>query len=87
MILKNYCWGAWVAQSVGCPTSAQVMISQVVSLSPTSGSMLTAQSLKPPSDSVSPSFFAPRWLVLCLSVFPFSLSLSRSLSLSPLKNK
>ena len=33
-------WGAWVAQSVKRPTSAQVMISWFVSLSPASGSVL-----------------------------------------------
>ena len=37
--------GAWVAQSVARPTSAQVMISQFVGSSPMSGSVLTAQSL------------------------------------------
>ena len=37
--------GAWVAQSVKRPTSAQVMISRSVSSSPTSGSVLTAWSL------------------------------------------
>ena len=47
--------GAWVAQSVKQPTSAQVMISQSVSSSPASGCVLTAQSLEPVSDSVSPS--------------------------------
>ena len=47
--------GAWVAQSVERPTSAQVMISPLVSSSPASGSVLTAQSLEPASDSVSPS--------------------------------
>ena len=36
-------------------TSAQVMISWFVSSSPTSGSVLTAGSLEPASDSVSPS--------------------------------
>ena len=41
--------------SVKRPTSAQVMISWSVSSSPTSGSVLTAQSLEPVSDSVSPS--------------------------------
>ena len=46
--------GAWVAQSVGHVTSAQIMIVWSVSLSPASGSMLTAQSLEPASDSVSP---------------------------------
>ena len=38
--------GAWVAQSVERPTSAQVMISRFVGSSPTSGSVLTAQSLE-----------------------------------------
>ena len=38
---------AWVAQSVECPTSAQVMISRFVCLSPASGSVLTARSLEP----------------------------------------
>ena len=47
--------GAWVAQLVGRPTSAQVMISQIVGPSPVSGSVLTVQSLEPASDSVSPS--------------------------------
>ena len=65
------CWGIWVAQSVKRPTWAQVMISQSMNLSPESGSVLTAQSLKPASDSVSPS--------LCPSP-------ARSLSLS-LKNE
>ena len=37
--------GAWVAQSVKHPTSAQVMLSQSVSSSPASGSVLTARSL------------------------------------------
>ena len=48
-------WGAWVARSVKRSTSAQVIISRSVSLSPESGSVLTAQSLEPVSDSVSPS--------------------------------
>ena len=47
-------WVAWVAQSVKRPISGQVMISRSVSLSPMSGSVLTAQSLDPTSDSVSP---------------------------------
>ena len=46
---------AWVAQLVKCPTSAYVMISRFVSSSPATGSMLTAQSLEPSSDSGSPS--------------------------------
>ena len=61
-------WGAWVAQSVEHPSSAQVMISQLVSPSPASGSVLTAQSLEPASDSVSPSLFAPPLLTLCCSL-------------------
>ena len=44
-----------MAQLVEHPTSAQVMISQLVSWSPTSGSVLTVRSLEPASDSVSPS--------------------------------
>ena len=60
--------GAWVVQSVGRPTSAQVMISQFMSLSPASGSVLTAQSREPALDSVSPSLSAPPLLVLCLSL-------------------
>ena len=56
--LKRY-RGLWVAQLVKCPTSAQVMISPVPSSSLESGCVLTAQSLEPASDSVSPSLFSP----------------------------
>ena len=65
-------WGAWVAQAVERPTSAQVMISRSVGSSPASGSVLTPQSLEPVSDPVSP----------CPHLSPahaFSLSLSLSL--------
>ena len=55
---------AWVAQSVKRPSSAQVVISQLVGLSLASGSMPTAQSLEPVSDSVSPSLSAPPLLSL-----------------------
>ena len=55
--------GAWMAQSAKHPALAQVMISQFMGLSPASGSMLTAQSLEPASESVS----APPLIVLCLS--------------------
>ena len=63
--------GVWVAQSVKRPTSAQVMISQYVGLSPASGSVLTAWNLEPASHSVPPSLTtapspAPA-LSLCLS--------------------
>ena len=47
--------GAWVAQPVKRLTAAQVVISRFVGSSPASGSVLTAQSLEPASDSVSPS--------------------------------
>ena len=69
--------GAWVAQLVECPTSAQVMISRSESSSPGLGSVLTAQSLETALDSLSSSLSAPP---------PHALSLSLSLSLS-LKNK
>ena len=52
-------WGAWVAQSVKCPTLAQVMISWLVGSGHASGFVLTAQSLELASDSVSPSLSAP----------------------------
>ena len=57
-----------MAHSVKCPTLAEVMISRFVSSSPASGSMLTAQSLVPASDSVSPSLSAPPPLMLALSL-------------------
>ena len=61
-------WGAWVAQSVKHPTLAQVMISRSVNSSPVSGSVLTAQSLEPVSDPVSPSLSAPPLFMLSLPV-------------------
>ena len=60
-------WGAWVAQSVKRPTSAQVVISQFMGSSPAWSSVLTAQSLEPASDSVSPPLSAPPPLMLSLS--------------------
>ena len=57
-----------MAQSVERLALAQVMISQFVGLSSASGSVLTAQSLEPALDSVSPSLSAPPPLVLCLSL-------------------
>ena len=59
---------AWVAQSVKQPASAQVMISRSVGSSPAWGSVLTAQSPEPVSDSVSPSLSAPAPFMLCLSL-------------------
>ena len=52
-------------------TSAQIIVLQSMSSSHTSGSVLTAQSLEPASDSVSLSVSAPFTLELCL---PLSLS-------------
>ena len=54
-----------MAQLVERPTLAQVTISWSMSSSPTSGSVLTAQSLEPALDSVSP-LSAPPMLMLCL---------------------
>ena len=51
----------WVSQSSGYLISAQVMISQLVELSLTSGSMLTALSLL---GILSPSLSAPPLLTL-----------------------
>ena len=59
-----------MAQSVKHLTLAQVTISPFVSLSPALGSVLTAQSLEPASDSVSLPLSLP---LPCL----FSLSLSK----------
>ena len=60
--------GIWVAQWVKHPTSAQVTILQLVSLSLALDSALTAWRLEPASDSVSPSLSAPPLFVLCLSL-------------------
>ena len=51
--------GTWVAQLVGHPTSAQVMISLLVSWRPMLGSALAVQSLDPASDSVPVSLPLP----------------------------
>ena len=56
--------GAWVGQSVKCPTLAQVMISWFVSSSPTLGSVLRAQYLVPDSDSVCVGVSLPPPLML-----------------------
>ena len=58
-VSNQHIGGAWEAQSVECLTLAQVMISWFVSSSPELGSVLTAQSLEPASDSVPPSLSAP----------------------------
>ena len=43
-VLRKTEAGAWVAQSVGRPASAQAMISQLMGSSPASGAVPTAQS-------------------------------------------
>ena len=74
--------GARVAQLVEHPTSAQVMISTVHEFEPTLGSGLTAQSLDPALDSVSPS------LSLCSSpTHALSLSLKNKPTFKKLKIK
>ena len=55
-----------MAQSVESPTLAQVMISQLTSSSPASGSVLRAQSLEPASDSVSPFLSLPLTSSCCV---------------------
>ena len=65
-LLKRRYQGRLVAHLVERLTLAQVMISQFVSSSPTSDSMLTAQSLEIASDSVSLALSAPPPLVLFL---------------------
>ena len=62
-------------QSVKRLTSAQFMISHFVGLSPTSGSVLTAQNLDPALDSVSPTLSAHP--LLCFVSLSLSLSLSK----------
>ena len=55
-------WGAWAAQPLERPTSAQVTVSWLVSSSPASDSVLTAL-----LRILSPSLSAPPPLTLCLS--------------------
>ena len=57
-----------MAQSVKHLTLAKVMILQSMSLNPASGSVLTAQSLEPALDSVSPLSAPPPTLTLSLSL-------------------
>ena len=60
-------WDTWVVQFVKQLTSAQVMISRLVAVSPSLGSVLMAPSLEPASDSMSPTLSAPALLSLSLS--------------------
>ena len=83
--LRTWERGTWVAQLVKCPTSAQVMISWFVGSSPALGSMLTAQSLEPASNSVCVcvcvSLSAPPLLALCLCLTTSSLSIHQSMDI------
>ena len=83
MITNKSAKGRLGAQSVKPPTSAQVTISQFVSSSPASGSVLTAQSLEPVSDAVSPflSLTLPH-PPPCSRALSLPLPHSRSVSLS-----
>ena len=74
---KSEYWGTWVAQSVKHPTSAQIMISQFMSLSPMWSSVLIAWSLGPASVLCLP---------LSLCFFP-TCALSLSKINKHLKNK
>ena len=67
---NNFSQGHLGGSMVKHLTSAQVIVSPSMSLSPTMGSVLTAQSLDPASNSVSPSLSAPPLLTLsvCLSL-------------------
>ena len=67
MLKTSLSRGAWVAQSVKCLTSAQVMISWFMSPSPALGSVLTTQ--WSPLRILSPCLSAPPPLILylCLS--------------------
>ena len=69
--------GAWVAQWVKSLTSARVMISTFVSSSPMSISVLTAQSLEPTSDFVSPSLWSSSTHALVLSLSKINKTLKK----------
>ena len=67
-LLRNGCTQGRLGGSVGeRPTSAQVMMSRSVSSSPSSDSVLTAQSLEPALDSMTLSLSAPPLLAFSLS--------------------
>ena len=73
IINKSPYGGAWVTRLIKRLTSAQVMISRFVGLSPVSGAVLTAQSLGPASILCFP---------LCAPPQTYALSLSLSLKLN-----
>ena len=67
--------GTGVAQLVKRPTSAHVMFSQFVSSIPELGSVLTAQSLGPALESVSPSLSTPPLIARSLSLSVLKINL------------
>ena len=68
MIIKiNTSGSTRVAQLAKHLTSAQVVILWFMGSSPALGSVLTARSLEPPLDSVTPSLSVPPRFTLCLS--------------------
>ena len=73
-----------MSPSIKCLTLDQVMISRSVGLNPLLGSVLTAQSLEPVSDPVSPSLSASPLLPFSLSL---SLFLSQKISIKKKKRK
>ena len=85
-LLRKHRYTGRLGGSVGWASdfgSGQVMISRSVNSSPASGSVLTAQSLEPASDSVSPSLSAPPLLMLCLSLSQKYINLKKKLKNSP----
>ena len=66
LVKNRHLRGAWVAQSVKPPTSAQVVISWFVSLSPTSGWPLSVQSLLQILSPSPPPLSAPSPFLLSL---------------------
>ena len=67
------------------PTSSQVVISRFMGSSPTSGSVLTAQSLEPVWDSVTLSLSAPPSLTLCLSLSQRYINIKKKIFFKELK--
>ena len=75
LVFKNVTlWGAWVAQSVKRPTSAQVMISRSVSLSP----VFEPREFEHRADSSEPGACFRFCVSLSLTPPPFMLCLSLS---------
>ena len=70
-LFKIETWGTWVVQSVKASDfgSGHDLMVRFMGSSAVSGSVLTAHSLEPPSDSVSPSLAVPPLLALCVSHF------------------